>query len=70
MPLRPCLCLCLPAALRATRACYCRVIFPIGYRVSREYPSMINPEASTLYLCEIADGGSSPQVCAAVRLKP
>ncbi|KAI9366510.1 F/Y-rich N-terminus-domain-containing protein [Pilaira anomala] len=38
-----------------------RYIFPVGYTVSRTYPSMIDPHNNTVVTSTILDGGDSPR---------
>ncbi|GAA5796661.1 F/Y rich C-terminus-domain-containing protein [Helicostylum pulchrum] len=38
-----------------------RYIFPVGYSVSRTYPSMIDPHSNTVITSTILDGGDSPR---------
>ncbi|KAJ3044788.1 transforming growth factor beta regulator 1 [Rhizophlyctis rosea] len=38
-----------------------RYIYPVGYRASRPYQSMVNPEATTNYMCSVTDGGEGPR---------
>ncbi|KAI8991569.1 F/Y-rich N-terminus-domain-containing protein [Mycotypha africana] len=38
-----------------------RYIFPVGYTVSRTYPSMIDPDKNTIVTSTILDGGDAPR---------
>ncbi|GAN04762.1 conserved hypothetical protein [Mucor ambiguus] len=38
-----------------------RYIFPVGYSVSRTYPSMVNPNSNTVITSSIIDGGDYPR---------
>lgn len=38
-----------------------RYIFPVGYTVSRTYPSMVDPTANTVVTSTIIDGGDGPR---------
>lgn len=38
-----------------------RYIWPVGYKVSRLYGSMLDPEKQTTYVCRITDGGDGPR---------
>ncbi|CAO3637774.1 unnamed protein product [Cunninghamella blakesleeana] len=38
-----------------------RYIFPVGYTVSRTYPSMIDPNSNTVITSTILDGGDGPR---------
>ncbi|CAO3702962.1 unnamed protein product [Rhizopus stolonifer] len=38
-----------------------RYIFPIGYTVSRTYPSMLDPTSNTVITSTIVDGGDAPR---------
>ncbi|KAI7898377.1 F/Y-rich N-terminus-domain-containing protein [Cokeromyces recurvatus] len=38
-----------------------RYIFPVGYTVSRTYPSMIDPDSNTTITSTILDGGDGPR---------
>jgi hypothetical protein len=38
-----------------------RYIWPVGYTVQRQYPSLKYPEQYTTFTCEIMDGGDVPQ---------
>lgn len=38
-----------------------RYIFPVGYKVTRMYHSMINANEQVLYTCWISDGGDGPR---------
>ncbi|KAI8993715.1 F/Y-rich N-terminus-domain-containing protein [Pilobolus umbonatus] len=38
-----------------------RYIFPVGYTVSRTYPSMVDPNANTVVTSTIIDGGDGPR---------
>ncbi|CAO3647126.1 unnamed protein product [Mucor hiemalis] len=38
-----------------------RYIFPVGYTVSRTYPSMLDPNSNTVITSTIIDGGDSPR---------
>ncbi|KAI9321038.1 F/Y rich C-terminus-domain-containing protein [Dichotomocladium elegans] len=38
-----------------------RYIFPVGYSVSRTYPSMIDPNSNTIITSTIIDGGDGPR---------
>ncbi|KAI8823514.1 F/Y-rich N-terminus-domain-containing protein [Fimicolochytrium jonesii] len=38
-----------------------RYIYPVGYKASRTYASMVNPERGTVYTCSITDGGDGPR---------
>lgn len=39
-----------------------RYIWPVGYRASRSYNSMIDPHQQTIYTCSIVDDGDAPKV--------
>jgi hypothetical protein len=38
-----------------------RYIFPVGYEVTRRYPSTVDPNAEAVYHCSILDGGDGPK---------
>ncbi|KAI8384397.1 F/Y-rich N-terminus-domain-containing protein, partial [Radiomyces spectabilis] len=38
-----------------------RYIFPVGYTVSRTYPSMVDPNSNTVITSTILDGGDGPR---------
>ncbi|KAG0031647.1 hypothetical protein BGZ81_000852 [Podila clonocystis] len=38
-----------------------RYIWPVGYRASRSYNSMIDPHQQTIYTCSIVDDGDAPK---------
>ncbi|KAI9207826.1 F/Y-rich N-terminus-domain-containing protein [Polychytrium aggregatum] len=38
-----------------------RYIYPVGYCVSRQYASMIDPERSVIYTSRVLDGGDGPR---------
>ncbi|KAF8932779.1 hypothetical protein BGZ52_009391 [Haplosporangium bisporale] len=38
-----------------------RYIWPVGYRASRSYNSMIDPSHQTIYTCSIVDDGDAPK---------
>ncbi|CAO3661779.1 unnamed protein product [Rhizopus microsporus] len=38
-----------------------RYIFPVGYTVSRTYPSMVDPNSNTIITSTILDGGDGPR---------
>jgi len=37
-----------------------RYVYPVGYRVSRTYPSTVDPNATVENFCSIEDGGDTP----------
>lgn len=39
-----------------------RYIWPVGYKMSRSYNSMIDPQQQTIYTCSVIDDGESPKV--------
>ena len=38
-----------------------RYIWPVGYKSSRTYASIVNPSAQSLYFSQIVDGGDAPR---------
>lgn len=40
-----------------------RYIFPVGFKSQRVFTSFVNPDAKTLYTCEIVERGEAPLVC-------
>lgn len=39
-----------------------RYIWPVGYKMSRSYNSMIDPHQQTVYTCSVIDDGDAPKV--------
>lgn len=39
-----------------------RYIWPVGFKSTRSYPSMVEPSRRCLYTCRIIDGGDGPIV--------
>ncbi|KAI8917092.1 F/Y-rich N-terminus-domain-containing protein [Powellomyces hirtus] len=38
-----------------------RYIYPVGYKMSRSYASIVDPESNTTYTCTISDGHDGPR---------